>query len=78
MTNDSSLNQLARMLQKSDRAAQIAQEWSNNMQPTYGTIIDIEDPEEQGRIKVTLDEMNPEILTEKGFDQGSAQATVTD
>ena len=60
---DSSLNQLARMLQKSDRAAQIAQEWSNNMQPTYGTIVDINDPEEQGRIKVTLDEMNPEILT---------------
>ena len=76
--SDSSLNQLARMMQKADRASQIAQQWSNTLQPTYGTIMDVADPEEQGRIKVILDEMNPEILTEKGFDQGSAQATVTD
>ena len=48
------------------------------MQPTYGTIVDVKDPKKEGRIKVVLDEMNPEILTEDGFDQGTAQATTTD
>ena len=73
-----SLNQLARLLKKADRAAQTAQEWSNNMQPTYGTITDVSDPDEHGRIKVILDEMNPEIITEDGFPQGGAQPTITD
>ena len=78
MSPDQSLTQLARMLQKADRGAAIAQRWSNNMQPTYGTITDVKDPANHGRIKVVLDEMNPEILTEDGFSQGSSQATVTD
>ena len=74
----SALDELARMLKRGDRGAEIAQQWSNNLQPTFGTITDIEDPEEMGRVKVILDEVNPEFLTEKGFDQGSAQPTVTD
>jgi len=75
---NSELRLLGRNMQKHERSSQVAEELSNKLEPTYGTIVDIEDPEEQGRIKVTLDEMNPEILSEKGFDQGSAQATVTD
>ena len=57
----SALEELARMLKRGDRGAEIAQEWSNNLQPTFGTITDIEDPEEMGRVKVILDEVNPEF-----------------
>ena len=72
------LEDLARLLKRADRGAQIAQDMGNNMQPTFGTITDVNDPENMGRVKVILDEMNPEFLTEKGFDQKDAQATVSD
>ena len=74
----SALDELARMVQRGTRGAEIAQQWSNNLQPTFGTIVDVNDPKETGRVKVILDEVNPEFLTEKGFDQGSAQPTNTD
>ena len=72
------LNELGRLIQRANRGAMIAQEWSNNLQPTTGTIVDVKDPLNLGRIKVILDEVNPDILTEKGFNQGAAQATITD
>ena len=79
MSNDDrALRELASMLFRSDRGAQIAQEMSGKMQPTFGTITDVADPERRGRVKVILDEMNPEFLTEGGFDQGESKATVTD
>lgn len=74
----SALDELARMVQRGTRGAEIAQQWSNNLQPTFGTITDVNDPDEIGRVKVVLDEVNPEFLTEKGFDQGDAKPTVTD
>ena len=79
MSNDDrALRELAGMLRRSDRGAQIAQEMSGKMQPTFGTITDVEDPERRGRVKVVLDEMNPDFLSEAGFDQGESKATVTD
>jgi len=75
---EQNLNELARFVHKADRGAQIAREWSNNMQPTYGTITDVIDPENRGRIKVVLDETNPEIVSEDGFNQTSAEPSVTD
>lgn len=78
MSRDQSLDELARLLHKADRGSAIAQKLSNKMQPTFGTITDVADPDNHGRIKVVLDEMNPEFLTEKGFPQGGAQPTVTD
>jgi hypothetical protein len=76
--SSSALDELARMLKRGDRGAEIAQTWSNNLQPTFGTIVDVKDPEEMGRVKVILDEVNPELLTEQGFNQGDAQPTNTD
>ena len=78
MSREQSLDELARLLQKADRGAAVAQRFSNQMQPTYGTITSVSDPANHGRIKVVLDEMNPEILSEDGFNQGSGQPTVTD
>lgn len=79
MKDDSSLNELARLLQRTDRASQIAEQLSNSMQPTYGTITDVTDPDEHGRVKVVLDEMNPEIVEgDYGSKQGSAQPSKTD
>ena len=78
MALEGSLNKLARMLKSAERGAQIAQELSGNMQPTFGTIVDVEDPEERGRVKVILDQVNPDFLTENEYDQESSQPTQSD
>jgi len=78
MANEGSLNELARLLQKADRGAQIAQELSGNMQPTFGIIVDVEDPEQRGRVKVILDQTNPEFATEQEYDNSESQPTQSD
>jgi len=78
MSDNQAINELASMLRRGDRGAQIAQELSGNMQPTFGLITDVEDPERRGRIKVVLDQVNPEFVSETGNDQGSSQPTKTD
>lgn len=78
MTNDRALNELAAMMRRADRGAQIAQELSGNMQPTFGTITDVADPDRRGRVKVVLDQVNPDLVTENEFDQGSSQPTQSD
>ena len=72
-----SLAKLAKILGDSERGAQIARGLGNTQTLTYGEITDIDDPEEQGRVKVTLDEVNAEILTEDGFEQ-DGEPTKTD
>ena len=62
MALEGSLNKLARLLKSAERGAQIAQELSGNMQPTFGKIVDVNDPERRGRVKVILDQVNPEFL----------------
>ena len=76
MSNDS-VNQLAKILRESQTGAAIARENSNFAKPTYGKIVDIEDPEERGRVKVVIDEVNPELHTEQGF-KDDGQATISD
>ena len=76
--DERSLFELARMLRKAERGAQLAQENNNDMKPTFGKIVDVEDPERRGRVKVILDNMNPEFLTERGFEQGDSKPTQTD
>jgi hypothetical protein len=76
--DERSLFALARLLRKAERGAQLAQENNNDMKPTFGTIIDVDDPERRGRVRVVLDNMNPEFLTEAGFDQGESKATESD
>ena len=72
-----SINELAKILRESQTGAQIARENSNFAKPTYGKIVDTKDPENRGRVKVIIDEVNPEIHNERGFkDEG--QATVSD
>jgi len=78
MANEGSLNELARLLQKADRGAQIAQELSGNMQPTFGKIVDVQDPEQRGRVKVILDQTNPEFATEQEYDNSESQPTQSD
>lgn len=79
MKDTRALENLARLLKNAERGAQIAQELGNEMKPTYGTIVDVDDPECQGRVKVILDEMNPDIIQDDyGWDQSGAQPTKTD
>ena len=78
MTDKSSLSELAALLRRSDRGAQIAQELSGNMQPTFGEITDVEDPERRGRVKVILDQVNPDLLTENTLNQNETQPTQSD
>lgn len=76
--DERSLFALARLLRKAERGAQLAQENNNDMKPTFGSIIDVDDPERRGRVRVVLDNTNPEFVTEAGFDQGNSQATESD
>ena len=78
MANERALNELASLLRRGDRGAQIAQELSGNMQPTFGKITDTDDPDRRGRVKVVLDQVNPDFVTEDSMDQGSSEATKTD
>ena len=78
MTDKSSLSELAALLRRSDRGAQIAQELSGNMQPTFGEITDVEDPERRGRVKVVLDQVNPDLLTENTLNQEETEPTQSD
>ena len=78
MANERALSELASLLRRGDRGAQIAQELSGNMQPTFGKITDVEDPDRRGRVKVVLDQVNPDFISENGQDQGSSQPTKTD
>jgi len=75
---ESNLSRLGSLLQYTARGAQQAQNTSNQLPPTYGTIVDVNDPEERGRVKVVLDEVNPKFLDEKGLDQKDAKPTQTD
>ena len=78
MANNRALNELARLLKRTDRGSQIAQELSGKMQPTYGKVVDVDDPERRGRVKVILDTTNPDFLSADGYDQEGAQPTQTD
>ena len=48
------------------------------MEPTFGRIVDVNDPERRGRVKVVLDQTNPDFQSEDGYDQGESQPTQTD
>jgi hypothetical protein len=76
--NDRALNELARLLRRADRGSQIAQELSGKMEPTFGTIVDVADPDRRGRVKVILDQTNPEFLSQDEYDQGESQPTQSD
>ena len=71
------IDQLAGILLKSFRGAQQAAGMSGQMQNTYGTVIDVSDPDELGRVRVILDQVNPDYLIGKDFEQ-SGEPTETD
>lgn len=77
MAVPTNIDQLAGVLLRSFRGAQQAANLSGQMQSTYGTIKDVNDPENLGRVKVVLDQVNPEYLRGKGFEQ-QGQETQTD
>jgi hypothetical protein len=63
------VDELAGILLHSFRGSQQAASLSGKMQNTYATVIDVEDPEELGRVRVILDQTNPDFLIGKGFEQ---------
>jgi hypothetical protein len=77
MAVPTNIDQLAGVLLRSFRGAQQAANLSGQMQSTYGTIKDVNDPKNLGRVKVVLDQVNPEYLQGKGFEQ-QGQETQTD
>lgn len=77
MAKTNSLEELAGVLLKSFRGAQQAASLSGQMQSTYGTVVDVNDPDNLGRVKVILDQTNPEYLRGKGFEQ-DGKPTQTD
>jgi hypothetical protein len=70
-------DQLAGLLLRSFRGAQQAANLSGQMLNTYGTVIDVADPEDLGRVRVILDAVNPDFLLGKDFEQ-AGEPTETD
>lgn len=77
MAQSANLDQLAGILLRSFRGAQQAANLSGQMMNTYGTVIDVDDPDEEGRVRVILDEVNPDFLRGKDFEQ-AGEPTETD
>lgn len=69
---------LAMLLLESKKAAYRANDLRNRLDITYGVIVDVQDPEERGRVRVILDEANPRYLEDEySYNQGGAEATQT-
>ncbi len=77
MSGTDDLNRLGRLLREAEVNGAIARNNSNFARATYGEITDIEDPEERGRVKLVLDEVNPKYHTEHGY-KNDGEPTVTD
>lgn len=77
MVTGHNVDQLAGIMLRSFRGAQQAANLSGQMLNTYGTVIDVDDPDDEGRVRVILDEVNPEFLIGKDFEQ-AGEPTETD
>ena len=77
LRTSTNIDQLAGILLRSFRGAQQAASLSGQMQNTYGTVVDVNDPKKEGRVRVVLDQVNPDYLKGKGFEQ-SGKSTETD
>jgi len=77
MSGTDDLNRLGRLLREAEVNGAIARNNSNFARATYGEITDIKDPEERGRVKLVLDEVNPKYHTEHGY-KNDGEPTVTD
>lgn len=76
MRND--LDRLGNLLYYTVRSSQKSEVLSNQALPTYGTVVDVNDPQKRGRVRVILDEVNPQILEEWGFEQKDAIPSESD
>jgi hypothetical protein len=76
--NDNAVNQLARIIRDTQQGSAIARENNNFAKPFYGKVVDVEDPEERGRVKIVPDWANPEIHTEDEGFEDSGQETISD
>ena len=72
------VDELAFTIYEGQKAAYKVNALNNRQEMTYGIVIDIGDPEERGRIRVVLDDRNPEyIRDEYGYPQTEGAATET-
>ena len=76
MAGTDDLNRLGALLREAEVNGALARNQSNIARPTYGEITDVADPEERGRVKLILDEVNPEYQSEQGY-KNDGQPTVT-
>lgn len=74
----SDLDKLGNLLYYTMKTANKSEVLSNQLLPTFGTVVDVDDPEQRGRVKVILDEVNPLILEEYGMAQKDAIPSESD
>jgi len=72
------LEQFGKLLNNYNQASQYARDNAGTLKETAGRVIDVEDPEEMGRIRVVLREVDPKYLEENGLPQGGAAETESD
>ena len=72
------LEMFGKLLNNYNQAAQYARDNAGTLKETAGRVIDVEDPEEMGRVRVVLREVDPKYLEENGLPQGGAAETESD
>ena len=72
------LEMFGKLLNNYNQAAQYARDNAGTLKETAGRVIDVEDPEEMGRVRVVLREVDPKYLEENGLPQGDAKETESD
>lgn len=61
-----------------NQASQYARDNAGILRETAGRVVDVEDPDELGRIRVVLREVDPKYLDENEYPQGGATETESD
>jgi uncharacterized protein YjbJ (UPF0337 family) len=78
MKGGRNLELLGRLLNNYNQAAQYARDNAGKLQETVGRVVDVDDPKEEGRIRVVINEVDPKVLEAQGFPQGDAKETESD
>jgi len=67
-----------KLLNNYNQAAQYARDNAGTLKETAGRVIDVDDPEGLGRVRVVLREVDPKYLEANGLPQGEAKGTESD
>lgn len=72
------IDTLGKLFNSYNQASQYARDNAGKLNETIGRVVDVEDPDERGRVRVVINEVDPKVLEAQGFPQGDAAETESD